>query len=142
MCCSVVFATWRQCTLPCGHIGATWRIRLNLCFLRLIRVHNPNGISIGSAVFAQIMADTLQWVPLFPEIAPSHGTMGALDRHLTIPSAHLSPQPKRLRRFSRFCIDDRRVSLYFTMGNPFPLKIATSLRGICTPSNTWFPSST
>jgi len=30
---SIVFARWRQCALLCGHIGATWRIRLNLCFL-------------------------------------------------------------------------------------------------------------
>jgi len=62
---SVVFARWRQC----GHIGATWRMRLNLCFLRLTRVHNPKGVSIGSAVFTQITAecpDTLQWDAPFP----------------------------------------------------------------------------
>ena len=63
---SVVFA------LPWGHIGATWRtrliplaspspqptwqIRLNLCFLQPARVHNPNGKSIGSAIFAQLTA--------------------------------------------------------------------------------------
>jgi len=37
------------------------------CFLRLIRVHNPNGISIGSVIFAQLTADspyTLQRAPL------------------------------------------------------------------------------
>jgi len=38
-----------------------------------------------------------------------------------IPWAHLSPQPKQhLDRFSRFCTDDLRVSLYFAMGRPFP----------------------
>ena len=26
---SIVFARWSQCVLSCGHIGATWRIRLN-----------------------------------------------------------------------------------------------------------------
>jgi len=26
---SIVFARWRQCAIPCGHIGPTWRIRLN-----------------------------------------------------------------------------------------------------------------
>ena len=106
---SIVFARWRQRALPCGHIGATWRIRLNLCFLRPacvesktqtanrsvqlflhslgqkdpifcngqpfpkncpfpwgsglpsdtrflgpIQAHNPDGISIGSAVFADV----------------------------------------------------------------------------------------
>jgi len=38
---SVVFARLRQCAPPS-----------NTCFLGLIRVHTPNGISIGSAVFA------------------------------------------------------------------------------------------
>jgi len=34
---------------------------------------------------------------------------------------HSSAQPKRhLDRFSRFYTDDRRMSLYFTMGCPFP----------------------
>jgi len=48
---SIVFARWRQCALPSGHIGAKWRIRLNLCFFLLTQVHNPNSKSIGSAVF-------------------------------------------------------------------------------------------
>jgi len=44
-----------------------------------------------------------------------------------IPWAHPSPQPKRyLDQFCHFCIDERKVSLYFTMGRPFPLKIAHS----------------
>jgi len=41
---------------PMCHIDATWRIRLNLCFLRRTQVHNPNGKSIGSAIFAQLTA--------------------------------------------------------------------------------------
>jgi len=53
---SIVFASWRQRALPCGHNGATCRIQLNLCFLRPTRVHNPKGESIGSAVFAQLTA--------------------------------------------------------------------------------------
>ena len=54
-----------------------------------------------------------------------------------IPSAHLSPQPKRhLDRFSCFCTDDRRVSPYFTMGCPF--KISPSHWGSEPLSNTWF----
>ena len=47
---SVVFARWHQRALPWGHTGATWRIRLNLCFLRPTQVHNTNGKSIGSAI--------------------------------------------------------------------------------------------
>jgi len=55
---------------------------------------------------------------------------------LVLPSAHLSPQPKRqIDQFSRFCTAHRRKSLYFTMGAPFP-RIAPSHGGIWTPSHT------
>jgi len=40
------------------------------------RVHSPNGISIGSDVFAQMTVEcpyTLQWDAIRPKIAPSHG---------------------------------------------------------------------
>jgi len=54
---SIVFTRCRQCALP-------W-------------VHNPNGISISSAVFAQLSTEcpyTLQWVASSPvKIAPTHG---------------------------------------------------------------------
>jgi len=59
----------------------------------------------------------------------------------TIPTAHPSPQPKRHPyRFSRLCTDDRRVSLYFTMGRPFcPKNLPLPMGGSGPPSNTWFP---
>ena len=41
----------------------------NTCFLGSSRVHNPNGISLGSAVFAQFTTEspcTLQWAAPFP----------------------------------------------------------------------------
>ena len=60
-----------------------------------------------------------------------------------IPTAHPSPQLKRhLDRFSRFRTDDRRVSLYFTMGRPFPPQNCPFPWGIWTPSNTCFPGLT
>jgi len=62
-----------------GHIGATWRIWLHLCFLVPTQVDNPNGKSIGAAVFALLMAEspyTLQWALLSPKIAPTHGGSG------------------------------------------------------------------
>jgi len=133
-----------------GHIGATWLIRLNLCFLRstvstiqtanrwvqpfciahgrktlyftvgvlsskfpthvasgpphdslgssVVRVHNPNGISIGLAVFAQMTAEcpyTLQLDTPFPlNTAPSHGGSGPHLIHGYL-QAHPSSQPKR-----------------------------------------------
>jgi len=55
----------------------------NTCFLGPTRVHNPNGIWIGSAVFTQFMVEclyTLQWAALSPlKIVPSQWD---LDLHL------------------------------------------------------------
>jgi len=45
----------------------------NTRFLGPIPVHNPNGISIGSAVFAQLTVEyayTLQWDTLYPKNCP------------------------------------------------------------------------
>jgi len=80
---------------------------------------------------------TLQWtVP-----SPSHGGSGPPTN--TIPGAHPSSKPKQhFDRFSRFCTDDCRVSLYCTMGRPFPFKTAPSHWGTWTPSNIWFPGPT
>jgi len=50
----------------------------NAWFFAPTRLSNLNGISIGSAVFSQLTADspyTLQWAPLSPKIAPSHGVI-------------------------------------------------------------------
>jgi len=51
----------------------------NTCFFGPTQVHNPNGISIGSAVFALLTAErpyTSQWATPFPlKIAPSNGKM-------------------------------------------------------------------
>jgi len=53
----------------------------NLWLVGPIQAHNLNGISIGSAVFAQMTIEcpyTLQWdAPSLPKIAPSHGGSGA-----------------------------------------------------------------
>jgi len=61
-----------------------------------------------------------------------------------IPWDHPKPQQKRhLYRFSRICTDDRRVSLYFTMGRPFsPKNLPLPMGGSGPPSNTWFPGPT
>jgi len=87
--------------------------------------------------------------PVNSNFSPKIGCHGNVSQHHwtpmkhMIPAAHPSPQPKRhLDRFSRFCIDDCTVSLYFTMGRPFSLKIAPFHGGIWTPSNTWFPGLT
>jgi len=94
--------------LPWGHNGATLRTKLNLCFLRPTRVHNPNGKLISSAIFAQLMAECHRayWRHL------------ANTTELVLPSAHTSPQPKRqIAWFSHFCTAHGG---YLTMGDPFP----------------------
>ena len=62
-------------------------------FLRLIRAHNPNGIPIGSAVFAQTTVEcpyTLQWdAHSPPKICPF--ALGHLYPHLI----HGSPDPHK-----------------------------------------------
>ena len=54
-----------------------------------------------------------------------------------LPCAHPSPQPKRhLDRFSRFYTAHSTVSLYFTMGRPFPSKSPLTM-GISGPHLTY-----
>jgi len=67
-----------------------------------------------------------------------------LEPHLTHDSmAHPSPQPKRhLDPYSRFCTDDRRMFLYFTMGHPFPQKLPIPMGDLDPHLITWFPGPT
>jgi len=47
-----------------------WGLPSNIWFLGPIRAHNPNGILIGSAVFAEMTAEcpyTLEWDAPFPD---------------------------------------------------------------------------
>jgi len=91
---SMVFARWRQCAPP-----------PNTCFLGLTRVQIPNGISISSAVFAQLTGEcryTLQWAP-FTALKIAHSLGGIWTQHVVL-WTHPSPQPKwHLNRFNRFC---------------------------------------
>jgi len=45
----------------------------NTCFVRPTQIHNPNDISIGSTVFAQLTVEgpyTLHWATPFPQNCP------------------------------------------------------------------------
>ena len=59
---------------------------------------------------------------------------GSRPIEFMIPWTYLSPRHKRhLDRLSHFCtVDDRRLSLYFTLGHPFP-KLPLPMGGIWTP---------
>ena len=83
------------------------------------------------------------------QCSPKIGCHGNVPQHLwssiqhMIPTAHPSPQPKRHPyRFIRLCTDERRVSLYFTMGRPFSPKICSFPWVVWTPCNTRFPGPT
>ena len=82
---SVVFARWCQCALRKSPYTesqtmvamatslSTSAFPSNTWFLGPIQAHKPNGISISSAVFAQLTAEcpyTLVWDALFPQNCP------------------------------------------------------------------------
>jgi len=92
---SLVFAKSRQCavcTLP------------NTCFFGPTRFHNPNGISIGSAIFAQLTAGgqyISQWVAVPPSKLPTrirrsgphltHGSLGPCESTSQTKSQSVQP---------------------------------------------------
>jgi len=123
---SVVFASWRQCAPPSNicFVGPNrvcipkfpLRIRIwtlsNAWFPGSTSVGIQNGISIGSAVFAQL---TYNGPPLLPSklllfhwriLASYHGSLGPLES---------TPQLRHLDRFSCFCraddVTDRQTVL-------------------------------
>jgi len=120
-----------------------WRHLANMTELVLPSVHPSSQSkrkSIGSAVLAQLTAENPYIYNGFflPQNFSSDWVSGPQLIHGSCVS--LSRKPKRrVDRFSHFCIDDRRVSLYFTMGRPSPLKIAPSHGG---SGPTWFPGLT
>jgi len=103
----------------------------------LIRGSIPNGISIGSAAFALLMAEfpyILQWAPLSPKLSLP---MGYLDPHLTHDSiGPFKPTTQTASRSLRPFLNSPSQS-YFTTGLlppqncPFPW-------GMWTPSKIWF----
>ena len=104
--------------------GDIW-IPSNSWLLGPVWTHNPNCITIGSAVFAQVTAECpyiLQWATLSPKLPLPVGDLDPTKHMISL--AHSSPQPKQhLDWFCPFCTDDCRVSLYFTMGCSFPLSL-------------------
>ena len=115
-----------------------------MCFLQTTGVHNPIGISIGSAAFAQLTAESpilYNGRPFPPKLPLPVGRSG--PHKIRDSWASCSPQAKRhLDRFCSFCTDDRKVSLYFTMGRPFAPRNCPFPWGSGPPSNTWFSGPT
>ena len=97
------------------------------------RLSIPNGISIGSAIFAQLSAEspcrlgyTLQLATILPiKTVPSHVRIWT-PIYCMIPLSHPSPPQRTSRSFQSFCRALGKESLYFIIDCPFPLKIASS----------------
>jgi len=102
------------------------------------RVHNPNGISIVSAIFAQLTEECRRACPTSPGMScpfPKNCAFawGYLDPHLIRDS--LDPPESSTQTASRlvqpFCTADRKMSLYFTVGWAalFPSKLPLPVGG-------------
>ena len=108
-----------------------WLIRLNLCFLRTTRVHNPKENRSAQPFCTAHSRKSLYFTmgDLSPKVAPAHG--GDLYPHLI--HDYLGKSQRIIQMVSRsvqpFSHRWPQSVLYFTMGRPFPLKIA--------PSNGW-----
>jgi len=122
-----------------GYISTTWRIRLNLCFLRCTRVHNTNGC-FCTANSRKSLYFTMG--NRFPQNCLL--SCGDLDPiKFMIPWASPSPQSKGITTASAVFAHDCRVSLYFTIGRPFPPPQNRPFhRRSGPPSNTWLPEPT
>jgi len=111
---------------------AHWHNLVNMTELVLPSVHQspqPKRQIDHSAVFAQLMAEspyTLQWTPLSPKIASSHGDLAPSN---TIPWAHPSLQPNGISigsaifaQMTAECPDTLQWDAPFAAQNcPFPL---------------------
>ena len=136
--------TWEDTLAPCGHSGTTWQIRVNLCLLRPTRMHSTNGKWIGSAVSAQLPPESpyaLQWVPLFPKIAPSFVGSEPLYKSWFLGPVR-ADNPNGITIGSAVFAPVIAECLYFTMGHPFSPQNCPFPWGSGPQSNTWFPGPT
>jgi len=126
---------WHQATsLPQMDEWILLVVWLNLCFLRPTWVHNSNSKSIGSAVFAQLMAEspyTLQWAPLPAKLLIPMGVSGPhLIHDYLVPlkpttrTAFQSTQPL-LHRWLQ------SAALFSCHNCPFPYKDVDPIKLIC-----------
>jgi len=119
----------------------------NTCLLRPTGIQNPNGILIGSAIFAQLMAECCRTCPdmSFPLKKSCPLSWGDLNRHLihcsfgpsesTAQTASRSVQP-----FLQSSL--QRVAILYSGPPLLPSKLPLPMGRSGPPSNTWFRGST
>ena len=95
----------------------------NKCFLAPTEVHNPNSISIRSAIFAQLTAEYRRFAGhvLSPKIAPWHGAIWSTRLIHGFLGTPESISKATSRSVQPFCtaLTERPQSPCFTMGRPF-----------------------
>jgi len=127
----VVKAIWQEGRIAAAH-GRYNGIRqvaplctpFKTCFLKSTRVHNPNGILIGSAIFAQFMAECRRASPKF---APSRGAIWT-------PSDRCSLGPNGVLNGNGISVGSA-VFVQLTAERPYTLQWAALF-----PSNCPFPA--
>ena len=131
---SNVIARLRQCSARC-----------NTCFLGPIRCHNPNSISIGSAMFAQLTVECHRACPgmSFPlKIADSHAAIWTQSYtwFLEPISAH-NPNSISIGSavFAQLTAERPHTPQCVHLAARSPLKIALPMDRSRPPSNTSYP---
>jgi len=119
---SIVFARWRQCAFPRGHIGADWRMLLNLCFLRPIRVHNSNGKSISFCTAHGRKSLYFTRGKPFPKTAPSHGGIWTPSNSWSL-GPYWDHNPNRMTIDSTVSTQVTAECPYTLLWAPFPPKL-------------------
>jgi len=116
----------------------------NTCFLVFTGPSVPNGISIGSAVFAQRTADSPYTTmgAAFPQNCPFPWEIWTpCNTQYMITWANQTHSPNAMSIALCFCTAHRRLSLYFTTDRTFRPENCLFLWGTWTPSNVWFLGS-
>ena len=141
---SIAFIRWRQCALPCGHIGATWQILLNLCFLQTTSPQSKRQINWFSLflctahgrVSSGYIGTTWRIRSKLRTMAPlceydwTSASLGPLK--FTIQTANRSIQVQPFLRNSW-----QKVPILYN-GQLFPPKLPLLMGGSGHRSNSWF----
>jgi len=112
----------------------------NTRFLGPIRVHSPNIKSIGSAVVAQLSAEsayTLQWGTLSPRISAFHGGSGPLCKTRFLGPTRVHTPNAISIRLAVFPQTTVECPYTLQWDAHSPPNVCPFPWGIWTPSNTW-----
>jgi len=136
-------ARWRHVanTIELVHTGATWRIRLNMCFLGPIQTQTTNR-SVQSLLHSS-RQNVYNGRPFPPKLPPSHWGSGVVESGPPYNLWFLGPAEPTTQTECRSVQPFLTAECsYFTMGRPFPQNCPFPWGILTGPSNTWFPGPT